>query len=99
MTKKSQNEAIKRIQEALETGAVGLNLLGLEWTEVPEEIAQLTNLQKLFLHNNQLTSLPDAFTQLTNLQGLYLSDNQLTSLLDAIGQLTICKYFTSETIN
>jgi internalin A len=60
--------------------------LGL--AEIPEAIAQLTNLQTLYLSYNQLTSLPDAIAQLTNLQTLHLRNNQLTSLPDVIGQLS-----------
>jgi internalin A len=94
MTKTSQNEAIKRIQEALKTGVVVLDLSELGLTEVPEEIAQLTNLQALYLYNNQLTSLPGAITHLTNLQALYLYNNQLTSLPGAITHLTNLRTLT-----
>jgi internalin A len=88
MTKKSQNEATRKIQYALKTGAAELDLSGLELTEIPEFIAQLANLQTLYLDNSQLASLPDEITHLTNLQQLDLSSNQLTSLPDAISQLT-----------
>ncbi len=90
MARKFQNEAIKgqRIRAALRTGAIELDLSGLGLIEVPDEIAQFTNLQKLDLGNNQLTSLPDTIAQLTNLQRLTLSNNQLISLPDAIFQLT-----------
>ncbi|MEH2169266.1 MAG: COR domain-containing protein, partial [Nostoc sp.] len=49
---------------------------------------QLTNLQTLYLTDNQLSSLPPEFGQLTNLQTLYLTDNQLSSLPPEFGQLT-----------
>jgi Leucine-rich repeat (LRR) protein len=57
-------------------------------TELPESLAQLTQLQELDFSNNQLTALPDWLGQLTQLQSLNLSDNQLTALPDSIGQLT-----------
>ncbi|MDY6896522.1 MAG: COR domain-containing protein, partial [Cyanobacteriota bacterium] len=52
------------------------------------EIGQLTNLQSLYLDNNQLSSLPAEIVQLTNLQFLHLSSNKLSSLSAEIGQLT-----------
>ncbi len=88
MTKESQNKATERIQAALKTGAVELDLSGLDLTEVPEAIAQLTNLKSLVLDNNELTSLPDAIAQLTNLKSLDIENNQLTNLPKSIVQLT-----------
>jgi internalin A len=82
------HDAEQRIQKALQSGAVELDLSNLELTTVPDAITQLTNLQKLDLSHNQLTSLSDEIAQLTNLQKLYLSNNQLTSLPDEIAQLT-----------
>ncbi len=57
-------------------------------TCLPESIGRLTNLQELYLANNQLTSLPQSIEQLTNLQGLYLAGNQLTSLPGSVERLT-----------
>jgi internalin A len=88
MTKEYQNEATEIIQEALEAGAVELDLSDLGLTEIPELIAQLTNLQDLDLRNNQLTILPGVITQLTNLRRLYLLGNQLINLPNAISHLT-----------
>jgi internalin A len=93
MSRNPESEANKRIQTALETEAIELDLSQLELREVPKSIAQLTNLQTLYLYDNQLTSLPDAITQLTNLQTLDLSDNELTNLPDAIGQFTKLQTF------
>ena len=50
--------------------------------------AQLTNLKRLDLDDNQLTSLPPEIGQLTSLRVLSLSNNQLTSVPAEIGQLT-----------
>ncbi|MEH2307296.1 COR domain-containing protein, partial [Nostoc sp.] len=49
---------------------------------------KLTNLQTLYLYNNQLSSLPPEFGKLTNLQTLYLYNNQLSSLPPEFGKLT-----------
>ena len=47
-------EAEKKIAEALKSGATKLDLSGMELTELPESIGQLTQLQTLNLRNNQL---------------------------------------------
>src|SRR3990170_1719831 len=48
-----------------------LNLGGQELSAVPAELFQLSGLEKLYLHDNQLTSLPD---ELANLNYLYYLD-------------------------
>jgi internalin A len=91
MSSQPQNEAEQLIQEALETNSPDLDLAGLELTELPESIAQLTNLQTLDLSFNQLTSLPEGIGKLTNLQRLYLGFNQLTSLPKSVIHLSNLK--------
>ena len=78
----SMEEAKRRIEHAISTGATTLNLSHLELTSLPEDIfVHLTNLQELFMSGNKLTSLPEnIFSSLINLQDLYISYNQLTSL-------------------
>jgi internalin A len=82
------HEAEQRIQNALQFGAVELNLSELGLTTVPDVISQLTNLQKLNLSNNKLTSLPEVVAQFTNLQTLDLCDNRLMGLPKVLAQLT-----------
>src|SRR5437588_369724 len=78
-----------RIQEALKKRATELDLSGLGLTELPESIAQLSQLQMLSLSYNQLTTLPESVAQLSQLlQKLYLDDNQLTSLPESLRNLT-----------
>ena len=55
---------------------------------MPAEIGQLSKLQILWLHDNQLSSLPAEIGQLSKLQHLSLDDNQLSSLPAEIGQLS-----------
>jgi Leucine-rich repeat (LRR) protein len=58
-----------------------LSGLRLNDTDGLRDIPDLNNLQKLYLHDNQLTQLPATlFNGLNNLQKLYLHDNQLTQL-------------------
>ncbi len=57
-------------------------------TEIPEAIAQLTNLTTLNLAQNRLTEIPEAIAQLTNLTTLNLNYNKLNTLPEAIAQLT-----------
>lgn len=81
-------EAQRRIRVAQETQASELDLQELSLTQLPSEIWQLTNLQRLFLWDNQLRRLPTEISQLTNLQELTLAKNQLSSLPPEISQLT-----------
>jgi hypothetical protein len=80
-------EAQKKIAEAFRTGAVLLDLSGDQLTELPAEVAQLRNLEKLYLTDNQLTELPAEVVQLQNLTTLDLGGNQLTELSAEIAQL------------
>src|SRR5258706_10060709 len=65
-----------------------LDISGLGLLQLPSEIWQLTNLQGLYLTNNQLSQLPAEIRQLTNLESLYLDNNQLTQQPTEILQLT-----------
>ena len=51
---------------------------------LPAEVGQLTSLQELHLHDNQLTSVPAEIGQLTALTHLFLDSNQLTNVPAAI---------------
>jgi Leucine-rich repeat (LRR) protein len=86
-------QAQKIVRNAIAQKATSL-LLELEeladsdFAALIPELSQLTNLQHLNLHGNQLTSLPPEISQLTNLQHLDLSRNKLTSLPPEFSQLT-----------
>ncbi len=66
---------------------IGLGSHECQLTELPKELVQLQNLQRLRLRDNQLTQLPKEIGQLQNLQVLSLLENQLTQLPKEIGQL------------
>jgi internalin A len=69
------SRAKQRIRQALKFGEVALDLSDLGLTTVPEAIANLTNLQTLYLNGNQLTSLPEGMQKLTRLEKFYLHEN------------------------
>src|SRR5271165_3407521 len=81
-------EAIRRIEEARESGAWKLDLSELKLSALPEAIGQLSQLHELSLSGNRLNTLPEAIGQLSQLRKLYLHNNQLSTLSEAIGQLS-----------
>lgn len=81
-------EVLAIIDHAAHENSLDLDLSSCGISELPDEIAQLSNLQTLNLSGNQLTSLPESIGRLTNLQVLNLQRNQLVSLPDSIGRLT-----------
>ena len=72
-----RNELLKIIQKAAREGITELDFSGRDITEIPPEIGQLTQLEKLNLgvryddqlnaFKNKLSSLPAEIAQLTNL--------------------------------
>ncbi|MGD1930099.1 MAG: COR domain-containing protein [Leptolyngbyaceae cyanobacterium] len=88
MSDKAYAAAEKKIAEALQTRATGLDLSDMRLTALPESLGQLTQLRMLNLRNNQLTALPESMGQLTQLRSLTLTANQLTTLPESLGQLT-----------
>jgi internalin A len=91
--------ALELIQKAKAEGSKELDLSGQNLTSLPEELAQLTQLETLRLglnlstfRRNFLTALPDWLANLTNLQYLQLSSNKLTALPDWLAKLTNLQY-------
>lgn len=72
--------AISLIREAAKRGSKELDLSKLKLTQLPEEIGQLTGLQRLNLARNKLGSLPEVVLGLVELQYLNLSRNDLTQI-------------------
>lgn len=81
-------EAEARIEKVRKDNNTLLDLSGLGLTELPESIAQLTQLERLSIHDNQLTELPEFIFQLSQLKVLIAGNNQLTNLPESIGQLS-----------
>jgi hypothetical protein len=65
-----------------------LNLTGNKLTQLPKEIGNMVNLEKLLLNKNQLTELPKEIGKLKKLKSLSLFDNKVTQLPKEIGDLT-----------
>eukprot|EP00741_Cyanophora_paradoxa_P002333 tig00000600_g2263.t1 len=69
-----------------------LNLSGNKLTRISgTELAKLTNLEKLYMMNNQLTALPPEIGCLVDLRALRVSGNQLAALPPEIGCLPALK--------
>jgi GTPase SAR1 family protein len=81
-------EMLRIIEQAAKEGWEQFDLSNKGISDLPIEISQLTNLQRLYLRGNRLTELPETITQLTNLHELALASTQLTELPETIGQLT-----------
>lgn len=65
---------------------LGLSLFSL--LSLPNEIGELTNLERLVLGSNLLTSVPSTLGKLTNLQYLSLHNNRLETLPMEMSNLT-----------
>lgn len=90
-------EALRLVQQAAETKAIGLDLSRQGLIELPPELSRLTNLIGLNLRGNQLSSLPSKIVQLPKLERLMLEGNPLISPppeIAAQGIRAIRKYFT-----
>ena len=84
----TQDELLVLIHRAAAEGWEKLDFPGKNLTEIPEDIAKLTNLTLLNLSDNQITEIPEAIAKLTNLTLLNLSNNQITEIPEAIAKLT-----------
>jgi internalin A len=67
---------------------LNLSLSKLDLPQVPSEIWQLTQLQRLDLSGNRLSQLPPEIGKLTHLRVLTLDGNRLSQLPPEIGKLT-----------
>ena len=72
--------ALRLIKEAKVASSTSIDLSGLNLSDVPESISQLTQMQALHLSKNQLSAIPDSIGQLGNLQFLYLYNNRMSAL-------------------
>lgn len=80
-------ELVHRIQEAAKSKARELDLSGMDILWLPEDVAQLSELQNLNLSNNHLADLPGSLGQLKELRELDASNNELSALPQSLGYL------------
>lgn len=85
--KLSSEAILEKIQEVKATNSTELNLSGRNLTEIPVELFQLRQLERLKLSNNQLNEIPESILQLQNLSNLDLSLNKLSRFPEAILKL------------
>jgi internalin A len=84
---KGMAEALRRIEKAKREKATKLNLAWLGLTVVPDALWELTALQELQLHENELRRVPAEIGELRTLQKLSLDYNRLTTLPDSLRKL------------
>ena len=84
--------AERKIEEARQSSAAELDLsgkpAGARLTELPESLAELTQLRSLSVRYNNLTALPESLSQLAQLRSLQLGNNELTALPKSLGHLS-----------
>ena len=73
---------------------IELDLSNTALTDLPENIGNLINLERLDLENNNLVSLPESIGNLSSLLYLNLKSNQLASLPESICDLPENCYIT-----
>ena len=80
-------EARRRIAEAKREKAEMVDLTQLGLKDLPDDLFECTDLQRLYLGANCLSELPERIGDLKNLTALSVYNNQLTSLPARIGDL------------
>jgi Leucine-rich repeat (LRR) protein len=83
----TRQQLLDIIAQAAREGWTEIDLRDKGISELPDEIGQLTNLQKLVFTRDRLTTLTESIGQLTNLQSLNLSSNCLKSLPTSLARL------------
>ena len=61
-----------------------LDLSHIPLTRLPKDLAKVSGLEELYLHNNNLTALPDNLGDTSKLRLLSLGRNQISSLPDSL---------------
>ncbi|MEG4088552.1 hypothetical protein [Microcoleus sp. Pol12B4] len=96
---RTRGEAMREIERAAKNNLTELNLSMLDLEELPPEISECTQLEKLVVAAYQpnkfeakrrygIAKFPDAVLKLTNLKILMLSNHGITEIPEEIGQLS-----------
>ncbi|MDW3649863.1 MAG: COR domain-containing protein [Bacteroidia bacterium] len=86
-------QAVLRIEEAIDKDSKQLDLTGLKLTKLPKIIGDLPNLELLHLAWNELSSLPEEIGSLKCLKTLHLSSNKFENIPKQITGLKNLKEF------
>ncbi|MCL7754042.1 T9SS type A sorting domain-containing protein, partial [Polaribacter sp. Z022] len=62
---------------------------------LPDEIGNITSLEKLYLNNNTLTALPSTITNLSNLEYFNIQNNKISGVLN-LGNSEVLKDFRAD---
>ncbi len=92
-------QAEERIEAAADMGATSLSLHGLNLTELPESLSELTQLTRLDVSGNLLEALPESLGQLKKLERLFAYQNRLRVLPDwlaDLGQLRVLQFWANQ---
>jgi internalin A len=88
MTRLGTDEALRRIEQALDSGSTELDLDRLQLRTLPPELAQLTSLSRLKLAGNMLTDLPSWLGDMAELSVLSLAGNQMAAVPECLRGMT-----------
>ncbi|MGP8214259.1 MAG: leucine-rich repeat domain-containing protein [Bacteroidia bacterium] len=75
-----------------EEGTTKLDLSRTGITQIPDNIGNMTQLDRLILSENKIRILPESIGKLSNLKTLYLFHNELASLPESLGSMTGLQY-------
>jgi internalin A len=87
----TNEELLEVIEKAARDRSTYLDLSSQGLTFIPQAIRQLTNLNKLYLIDNNLVNLPKEIGELSSLDTLYIQGNKLKSLPTGICNLRSLK--------
>jgi len=84
---------IGRLQQEDIYKITNLNLRGKKLKKLPNNIGNLTNLQRFVCSFNEISEIPDNIGNLTNLQYFNCHRNKISKIPDTVGNLTNLQSF------
>ena len=80
-------EALRRIEENFRTKDTALNLNGLNLTQIPPRISELSHLETLYLNDTKINKLPVELLELKKLKALSLIGTKIDVIEEAFSKL------------